>query len=86
LLPCVTGTVADRSRASPLAEARLSDWFAERGWRPFAFQRRVWRAAASGSSGLLHAGTGSGKTLAVWFGALLRTLKGRAGPPEDGLA
>jgi len=85
LLPCVTGTVADRSRASPLAEARLSDWFAERGWRPFAFQRRVWRAAASGSSGLLHAGTGSGKTLAVWFGALLRTLKGRAGPPEHGL-
>ena len=85
LLPCVTGTVADRSRGPQLAEARLSGWFAERSWRPFPYQRRVWRAAASGSSGLLHAGTGSGKTLAVWFGALLRILKGRTGPREDGL-
>lgn len=81
----MTGTVADRLRALPLAEARLSGWFAERGWRPFPFQRRVWRAAASGSSGLLHAGTGSGKTLAVWFGALLRVLKSPTGPRADGL-
>jgi len=85
LLPCVTGTVADRSRAQPLAEARLSAWFAERGWQPFPFQRRVWREAASGSSGLLHAGTGSGKTLAVWLGALLRVLKGRKAPHRNGL-
>jgi len=47
-------------------------WFADRGQKPFAFQREVWRAMRAGESGLLHATTGSGKTLAVWMGALLR--------------
>ena len=47
-------------------------WFAQRGWKPLAFQREVWAAMASGQSGLLHATTGSGKTYAVWFGALAR--------------
>ena len=45
-------------------------WFAARGWRPFAFQRSVWRAIVDGRSGLLHATTGAGKTYAVWLGAL----------------
>ena len=49
---------------------RIDAWFAQRGWRPFAFQREVWRAMADGRSGLLHATTGSGKTYAVWLGAL----------------
>jgi ATP-dependent Lhr-like helicase len=48
------------------------DWFAQRGWAPFRFQREVWAAMADGRSGLLHASTGSGKTYAVWFGALAR--------------
>ena len=47
-------------------------WFARRGWQPFAFQREVWAAMAAGRSGLLHATTGSGKTYAVWMGALAR--------------
>ncbi|HSW23649.1 MAG TPA: DEAD/DEAH box helicase, partial [Burkholderiaceae bacterium] len=47
-------------------------WFARRGWRPFAFQREVWAAIVAGRSGLLHATTGSGKTYAVWMGALAR--------------
>ena len=47
-------------------------WFKHKGWRAFAFQRRVWRAMAQGQWGLLHASTGSGKTLATWFGALAR--------------
>ncbi|MCW5610742.1 MAG: ligase-associated DNA damage response DEXH box helicase [Rubrivivax sp.] len=51
-------------------------WFAERGWTPHAFQRRVWAAMAAGRSGLLHANTGSGKTYAVWFGALQRAHEG----------
>jgi len=46
-------------------------WLRSRGWKPFAFQREVWRAIAEGASGLLHANTGTGKTLAVWLGALL---------------
>ena len=45
-------------------------WFALRGWKPFAFQRRVWAAVERGESGLLHASTGAGKTYAVWLAAL----------------
>jgi ATP-dependent Lhr-like helicase len=47
-------------------------WFAARGWKVFAFQRAVWKAALKGESGLLHANTGAGKTYAVWIAALLR--------------
>lgn len=68
----MTGTNVDCGRLPDIHQARLIDWFAERGWQPQPFQRRVWRALSRGKSGLLHAGTGSGKTLAVWFGALLR--------------
>ena len=53
-------------------ESHHKRWFAQRGWKPLAFQREVWAAMASGQSGLLHATTGSGKTYAVWFGALAR--------------
>ncbi|MFT3778062.1 MAG: ligase-associated DNA damage response DEXH box helicase [Ottowia sp.] len=52
--------------------ALATAWLAARGWRPFAFQRQVWRAIAEGRSGLLHATTGAGKTLAVWLGILER--------------
>lgn len=45
-------------------------WFAARGWSPFAFQEAAWQAMAQGRSGLLHATTGSGKTYAIWLGAL----------------
>jgi ATP-dependent Lhr-like helicase len=51
--------------------ADLIAWFATQGFKPFRFQREVWKAVASGQSGLLHATTGSGKTYAVWLGALL---------------
>ena len=47
-------------------------WFASRGWKPFPFQREVWREMARGTSGLVHAPTGTGKTLAAWLGALGR--------------
>ena len=56
----------------------LDAWFAARGWRPFKFQREVWKAIAQGRSGLLHATTGAGKTYAVWLGALLAF----AAPPK----
>ena len=49
----------------------LQVWFAERGWKPFKFQKDVWSAIARGESGLLHATTGAGKTYAVWLGALI---------------
>lgn len=61
---------APRLRASPAGKA-LTAWFETRGWKSFAFQRKVWRAIQEGRSGLLHATTGSGKTYAVWLGALM---------------
>jgi ATP-dependent Lhr-like helicase len=57
---------------------RIKAWFEEKGWKPFPFQREVWKAALEGRSGLLHANTGAGKTFAVWFAALQR-----AGLPEQ---
>ncbi|VWX59984.1 DNA ligase-associated DEXH box helicase [Burkholderiales bacterium 8X] len=62
----------------------LSDWFAARGWKPFKFQREVWKAIAAGRSGLLHATTGAGKTYAVWLGAL--QAFGDAKSPRKGVA
>ncbi|NUQ19698.1 MAG: ligase-associated DNA damage response DEXH box helicase [Gemmatimonadaceae bacterium] len=50
---------------------RAERWFAARGWRPFEFQREVWRAYLDGESGLIHAATGTGKTYAAWWGPLL---------------
>ena len=54
----------------PVSRAAVERWLASRGWKPFAFQREVWRAMTEGRSGLLHANTGTGKTLAAWLGAL----------------
>ena len=56
------------------AVARLEQWFGTRGWSPFAFQREVWSAYASGESGLIHAATGTGKTYAAWMGPVLEAL------------
>jgi ATP-dependent Lhr-like helicase len=61
----------------------LDVWFAARGWKPFKFQREVWKAIGEGKSGLLHATTGAGKTYAVWLGALQafsQALKASARP------
>ena len=54
------------------AQRPSAAWFARLGWRPFPFQREVWRAVHAGESGLLHASTGAGKTYAVWLAALDR--------------
>ncbi|WP_410480922.1 ligase-associated DNA damage response DEXH box helicase [Pseudomonas plecoglossicida] len=54
----------------PAATDLANAWFAQRGWKPFAFQRRVWAAVERGESGLLHASTGAGKTYALWLAAL----------------
>ena len=55
----------------PSVKSGLDNWFAQRDWKVFKFQKDVWKAIAAGESGLLHATTGAGKTYAVWFGALL---------------
>ena len=58
-------------------KAALDAWFAGRGWKPFKFQREVWKAIADGRSGMLHATTGAGKTYAVWLGALQAFVRAR---------
>jgi ATP-dependent Lhr-like helicase len=63
---------------------RLRAWFAARGWEVFPFQEEVWRAAAAGESGLVHAPTGTGKTLAAWLGALARAAAGDAASAARG--
>ncbi|AFT88226.1 ligase-associated DNA damage response DEXH box helicase [Paraburkholderia phenoliruptrix] len=62
--------VIDEEAARRPFAAKLHEWFEQRRWQPFDFQRDVWRDMERGASGLLHATTGAGKTWAVWFGAL----------------
>ncbi|MGI9015354.1 MAG: ligase-associated DNA damage response DEXH box helicase [Phycisphaerales bacterium] len=61
-------------------------WFTSRNWKPFEFQREVWRAYADGASGLLHAPTGAGKTYAVLGGPIREWLSecDRHGNNDDG--
>jgi ATP-dependent helicase Lhr and Lhr-like helicase len=61
----------------------LAAWFDARGWKPFAFQREVWKAIAQGRSGLLHATTGAGKTYAVWLGALMAFMEPAPATPAQ---
>jgi ATP-dependent Lhr-like helicase len=51
-------------------KVNAGSWFAGRGWKPFAFQKAVWKHHAEGRQGLIHAATGTGKTYAAWFAAL----------------
>ena len=54
-----------------LSFQKIENWFATKGWQPFAFQREVWQAYLDGESGLVHAATGTGKTLAAWLGPVI---------------
>ena len=58
----------------PSAFSLLEQWFARRGWQPFAFQREAWDAYLAGESGLIHASTGTGKTYAAWLGPLIEFI------------
>lgn len=66
----------------PASRDVAKHWFADRGWKPFAFQKAVWAAVKRGESGLLHASTGAGKTYALWFAALQHL----APPPAPAVA
>ena len=63
----------------------FDDWFASRGWTPFAFQREVWDAYLRGESGLVHAATGTGKTLAAWGGPISEWLDEKGVIPSEGM-
>ena len=47
------------------ANRELGGWLRGEGRRALGHQSALWRAAAAGESGLLHAPTGSGKSLAA---------------------
>lgn len=49
---------------------RIEQYFHERDWTPFDFQRSTWDAFRNGRSGMVHAPTGLGKTLAVYVAPL----------------
>jgi ATP-dependent Lhr-like helicase len=49
-------------------------WFKNKGWKPFKYQKDTWSAFLSGKSGLLNAPTGSGKTYALWIPAVIEVL------------
>lgn len=53
----------------------MNAYFESIAWKPFPFQRNVWRAYQRGCSGLVHSATGTGKTLAVWMGPLLKWMR-----------
>jgi ATP-dependent Lhr-like helicase len=62
----------------PAGVVTPDEWFARRGWEPFAFQREAWAAYRAGESGLVHASTGTGKTYAAFLGPVLEALGERA--------
>lgn len=52
----------------------VEQWFQDRDWEPFDYQRQVWEAFLSGKNGLLNAPTGSGKTYALWMPMLIKWM------------
>ena len=53
----------------------IQDWFEQKSWEPFKFQKDTWRAYRQGKHGLLNAPTGSGKTYALFMAILMEYLK-----------
>lgn len=51
------------------------NWFNNRNWKAFPFQKETWTAFLQGKNGLLNAPTGSGKTYALWFPIVLNYIK-----------
>lgn len=52
-----------------------ANWFQEKGWTPFDFQKACWKHYLKGQSGLLNAPTGSGKTMALWMPVLMEYVR-----------
>lgn len=49
----------------------IENWFNQKGWQPFDWQRTMWLHILEQRSGLLNAPTGSGKTLALFMPVLI---------------
>lgn len=55
-------------------QQKIEQWFSNRNWQPFDYQRQVWQAVLKEKNGLLNAPTGSGKTFALFMPALIRWI------------
>lgn len=54
------------------------DWFGQRAWKPFDFQRHAWNAYLDGKNGLINAPTGSGKTYSLMMPIMLEFIRNHA--------
>jgi ATP-dependent Lhr-like helicase len=59
----------------------ILEFFEKRNWKPFTFQKQVWKSVLGGDSGLLYVPTGSGKTYAATMGIFASFLS----KPRPGL-
>lgn len=57
-----------------VGENIAEEWFAEKGWKPFGWQKNVWHACSEGKKGILNAPTGSGKTYALFIPTIIRWI------------
>jgi ATP-dependent Lhr-like helicase len=53
--------------ANTKGEKIIKDWYQQKKWEQFAFQKEMMQAYINGFSGLLNAPTGSGKTFAMFL-------------------
>ena len=54
------------------------DWFHERKWKVFDFQKETWQSYLDGLSGLVNAPTGSGKTYSLLVPIILEFIKNQS--------
>ncbi|WP_245952524.1 ligase-associated DNA damage response DEXH box helicase [Chitinophaga skermanii] len=52
----------------------ITEWLAQKGQQPFAFQEEAWEHLLHGRSGLVNAPTGFGKTFSLFLGALIEWI------------
>ncbi|CAN5160369.1 hypothetical protein BH23BAC3_BH23BAC3_04640 [soil metagenome] len=53
---------------------KIENWFKDKNWHPFPWQKKVWEACINRKNGLLNAPTGSGKTLALFMPSLINRI------------
>ncbi|KAF3361653.1 hypothetical protein PHSC3_001776 [Chlamydiales bacterium STE3] len=53
----------------------IYEWFKQKKWQPWEFQKKAWEESLAGKSGLICVPTGSGKTYAAYLGPLAAIQK-----------
>jgi ATP-dependent helicase Lhr and Lhr-like helicase len=55
--------------------SRAENWFQEKGWKAFPFQKETWKGHAAGLNGMVNAPTGSGKTYSLLLPIILESAQ-----------